>query len=58
MLNVGTAATVGVVTMSNDKRTDMNLKIPVCADEGQRVAISRKFGNRWRLIGHGIVKDQ
>lgn len=57
MLTVGTAATVGVVTGATKKRTEMMLKIPVCADVGQRVAISRKFGNRWRLIGHGLVKD-
>ena len=32
-----------------------DLKIPVCILPGQRVAISRRISNKWRLIGYGIV---
>ena len=56
MLNVGTAATVGVVTSARKDVADVNLKIPVCGEPGQRVAISRKIGGKWRLIGYGILK--
>jgi translation initiation factor 2 subunit 3 len=56
MLNVGTAATVGVVSSARKDAADVNLKIPVCGEAGQRVAISRKIGGRWRLIGYGILK--
>lgn len=56
MLSVGTATTVGVVSSARDNIADVNLKIPVCAEVGQRVAISRRISGRWRLIGYGIIK--
>jgi translation initiation factor 2 subunit 3 len=56
MLSVGTATTVGVVTSARESSAEMSLKLPVCATLGQRIAISRRVGGRWRLIGHGILK--
>jgi len=32
------------------------LKLPVCADKGARVTISRRIGNRFRLIGYGLIE--
>ncbi|MBW1933608.1 MAG: hypothetical protein JRI56_11540, partial [Deltaproteobacteria bacterium] len=32
------------------------LKLPVCEEEGQKVAISKRIGGRWRLIGYGEIK--
>ncbi|MGA1793299.1 MAG: translation initiation factor IF-2 subunit gamma [Thermoplasmatota archaeon] len=55
MLNIGTATTVGIVTSPQDNKVEMVLKMPVCADKGQRVAISRRVGNKFRLIGYGII---
>lgn len=55
MLNVGTATTVGIVTSARDDIAEMVLKLPVCAEEGSRVAISRRIGARWRLIGYGVI---
>lgn len=55
MLNIGTATTVGIVTSPQGNKVEMNLKMPVCADKGQRVAISRRVGNKFRLIGYGII---
>jgi translation initiation factor 2 subunit 3 len=55
MLNIGTATTVGIVTSPQDNKVEMTLKMPVCADVGQRVAISRRVGNKFRLIGYGII---
>jgi len=55
MLNIGTATTVGIVTSPQDSKVEMVLKMPVCADKGQRVAISRRIGNKFRLIGYGII---
>lgn len=57
MLNAGTATTVGVVSSARAKDIDVRLKIPVCVRKDQRVAISRKVGGRWRLIGYGIIKE-
>ena len=56
MLSIGTATTVGMVTSARGTVAEMNLKIPVAAEIGQRVAISRRIGGKWRLIGHGVMK--
>ena len=56
MISVGTATTVGVVTSAREDHADMNLKIPVAAEPGQRLAVSRKIGGKWRLIGYGVLR--
>ncbi len=56
MLNVGTATTVGVVSSAREGGVvQVQLKRPVCADVGDRVAVSRRIGARWRLIGVGTI---
>ena len=57
MLSVGTATTVGVVKSARAGSAEVVLKIPVCILPGQRVAISRRISNKWRLIGYGIVEQ-
>src|SRR3989344_158854 len=56
MLNVNSAATVGVVIDPSKKNTTCSLKKPICADKGARITISRRVGDRFRLIGFGILK--
>jgi len=56
MLVIGTAVTVGTVTSVRDDVVEVKLRRPVCAEEGWRVAISRRVGGRWRLIGAGMIK--
>ncbi len=56
MLNVNSAATVGVITELSKKKVKLKLKLPVCADKGSKVTISRNVGNRWRLIGYGLIQ--
>ncbi|MCC7568313.1 MAG: translation initiation factor IF-2 subunit gamma [Candidatus Methanofastidiosa archaeon] len=56
MLNVGTGKTIGVVAATG-KKARLNLKLPVCSSVGDRVAISRRIGGRWRLIGYGIITE-
>jgi translation initiation factor 2 subunit 3 len=56
MLSVGTATTLGVVTSARDDIVDVKLKRPVCAEKGWNVAVSRRIGSRWRLIGAGIIR--
>lgn len=56
LLNVGTGKTSGVVTEAGNPIT-VDLKLPVCTEEGDQVAISRRIGSRWRLIGGGTVTD-
>lgn len=56
MLSVGTATTVGVVTSGRADSAEISLKIPVCAEKGQRIAMSRRITGKWRLIGYGTIK--
>ncbi len=55
MLNVNAAATVGIVTKLKKNFFECKLKLPVCAEKGARVTISRRIGNRFRLIGYGVI---
>lgn len=57
MLNIGTATTIGVVTSARPTDAEIKLKRPVCADKGASIAISRRVGARWRLIGSGTLKE-
>ena len=56
MLTIGTSRTVGVVKSARKDDFEIDLKLPVCVEKGNRVAISRQVANRWRLIGSGIIK--
>ena len=56
MLNVNSAATVGIVVDPSKKNTTCILKKPICANPGDRITISRRVGDRFRLIGYGILK--
>ena len=55
MLSVGTSTTLGIVTSARDDVVEVKLKRPVCAEKGSKVAISRRVGSRWRLIGAGRI---
>lgn len=57
LLDVGTAITVGKAESAKKEVVTLKLTRPVCAEEGARVAISRKIANRWRLIGYGIIQS-
>jgi len=56
VLNVGTAVTSGVVASVRDMIADVALKKPICADPGSKVALSRRIGESWRLIGFGTLR--
>jgi translation initiation factor 2 subunit 3 len=55
MLTIGTATTVGSVTSAREGECEVTLKRPVCAPEGAQIAINRRIGARWRLIGVGTL---
>jgi translation initiation factor 2 subunit 3 len=57
LLNVGTAKTMGQVTDVSKIELRTQLTIPVCALDGDRVALSRRISGRWRLIGVGTVRS-
>ncbi|MBI5392268.1 translation initiation factor IF-2 subunit gamma [Candidatus Woesearchaeota archaeon] len=56
MLNVNSAATVGIVTEFGKNSIICKLKLPICCEYGSRITISRRLDNRFRLIGYGILK--
>ena len=58
MLNVNSAATVGIVIELRKNKIKCRLKLPVCADAGSRVTISRRIGNRFRLIGYAEIVEK
>ena len=55
VLNVNSAVTIGEAIEVMKNHIIIRLKIPVCANYTDRVAISRRIGNRWRLIGVGKI---
>jgi len=56
VLNVATSVTSGVVTSARENVLDVALRKPVCAEPGSKVAVSRRIGESWRLIGVGKIK--
>lgn len=56
MLNVNSAATVGLVDELKKNQVHLRLRLPVCADKGDRITISRNIGSRWRLIGYAVLE--
>jgi len=57
MLTVGTATTVGIISELRPDWIRVKLKLPVCADRGQRIAVSRRIEGKWHLIGYGEIKS-
>ncbi len=57
MLTIGTATTVGSVTSAREGECEVALKRPVCAPAGAQIAINRRIGARWRLIGVGTLQE-
>ncbi|MFC4439528.1 MULTISPECIES: translation initiation factor IF-2 subunit gamma [Natrialbaceae] len=57
MMTVGTATTVGAVTSARSGECEVRLKRPVSAEPGAKIAINRRIGARWRLIGLGTLQE-
>jgi len=56
VLNAGTAVTSGMVVSAREDIADVSLKKPICAEVGAKVALSRRIGESWRLIGFGTIR--
>jgi translation initiation factor 2 subunit 3 len=59
MINVGSTGCGGKVIYANQSNRTSKIVLlkPVCTSPGEKVAISRKFMNHWRLIGWGTIKS-
>jgi translation initiation factor 2 subunit 3 len=55
LLNVGTSKTMADVVVVKKDYFEAKLSIPICGEETDRVAISRRLQGRWRLIGAGTL---
>jgi translation initiation factor 2 gamma subunit (eIF-2gamma) len=57
MINVGSTSTGARVerVKAGAKLAQLGLTTPVCADVGEKLAISRRIDKRWRLIGWGTI---
>jgi translation initiation factor 2 subunit 3 len=58
MLNINSSLTVGIVDDLRKNIVHVNLKLPVCAYKEDRMTISRRFGDRWRLIGYAEIQGE
>ena len=54
-LSIGTAPVLSKVTSVRGEKVEVQFRRPVCLFEKNRVAISRRIAERWRLIGAGVV---
>ena len=58
LLNISFVSVGGVVTQIEGNNNDeiiFSLKKPVCTEISEKIAISRKIGHSWRIIGWGEV---
>jgi len=57
VLSIGTATGIGFVQSIKKNTVHLALKRPICIEEGGKIALSRRIGQRWRLAGYGSVKS-
>lgn len=55
LINIGTSRSIGSVSSVKKGLIQLNLKIPICANMGDRVVISRQVQGRWRLVGYARI---
>ncbi len=57
LVNVGSTAVGGKATPEPNSKSTIIFELisPVCAEIGEKIAISRRIDDSWRLIGWGIV---
>jgi translation initiation factor 2 subunit 3 len=54
ILSVGTATVVGYIKKAKRDNLEIELKRPVAAEKGTKMAIMKNLLQRWRLTGYGI----
>mmetsp|Transcript_37696 Transcript_37696/g.117970 ORF Transcript_37696/g.117970 Transcript_37696/m.117970 type:complete len:341 (+) Transcript_37696:853-1875(+) len=56
MVNIGSTATGGRVVAVKKEKAKILLTQPVCTQEGEKIALSRRVDKHWRLIGWGQIR--
>lgn len=55
MVNIGSTSTGGRVIAVKNDLAKIELISPVCTQEGEKIALSRRVDKHWRLIGWGTI---
>lgn len=55
MINAWTARSVGTIASAQADKIELVLKLPVCISKNERVVLSRRIGQKWRLVGYGVI---
>jgi len=56
MVNIGSTAAGGrILGIKDNDSAKIALTNPVCTQEGDKVALSRRIDKHWRLIGWGSI---
>jgi translation initiation factor 2 subunit 3 len=56
MVNVGSTAAGGrIMAIKENDKAKITLTTPVCTQENDKVALSRRIEKHWRLIGWGTI---
>ena len=56
MVNIGSTSTGGRVTAVKNDLAKLTLTAPVCTQQGEKLALSRRVDKHWRLIGWGKIR--
>ena len=56
MINIGSTSLGGKILSVTSDRVRIQFMNPVCANEGEKIAMSRKIDRNFRLIGWGEIK--
>lgn len=56
MVNIGSTSTGGRVLSVKKDMAKIVLNMPACTEIGEKIALSRRIENHWRLIGWGEIK--
>lgn len=56
MVNIGSTSTGGRVLATKADLAKLALTSPVCTQEGEKIALSRRVEKHWRLIGWGEIR--
>lgn len=57
LLNVHGEKSIGFVYEIGKNLAKCRLKLPLCADVGEKVTLSRRIDTRFRLIGYALIKE-
>ncbi len=57
MININSMSTGGKVVGIKNDLAKISLTNPICADVGDKVALSRRINKQFRLIGYGKIKS-